>query len=190
VNEGGPTACPSAAASAPQKLPKNQRSRARSGRLHGRVRQAGSSFRSAARMTVSHLHGTTRHTGRSLEPHPAQNHTSTTDRQKRSPCPKRAVCTGGHNERSAPRAFIPRQHHEHWHDASGTTGTRHSDELYTKTGLRPHCPAAERPAFSRRERATRSHSSSNDLARAAVGLECIVGPLIVVAQDVYPSIRR
>ena len=36
-----PTECPSAAASASQKLSKSQRSRARSGRLHGRVRRSG-----------------------------------------------------------------------------------------------------------------------------------------------------
>src|SRR4051794_15319553 len=45
-------------------MSKSERSRARSGRLHGRVRHAGLSFRVATRRTVSLLHGITRHNGR------------------------------------------------------------------------------------------------------------------------------
>ena len=65
-----PTACPSAAASASQRLSKSQRSRARSGRLHGRVRRAGPSFRAAQRMIAPPRYGTTWHDGRLVEPHP------------------------------------------------------------------------------------------------------------------------
>ncbi len=147
------TACPSAAASAPPKLPKNQRSRARSGRLHGRVRHAGLSFPVATRMTVSLLHAITRHDGRLVGTTPytrsrkAQRAfggiTSAHDHTRHDePSAPRAVSTTGVRTTPAQRANA-RRRGARWAIASPTSCSRKRD-------CRPRSPAAERPAHQLR----------------------------------------
>jgi hypothetical protein len=154
--ERRPTGCPSAAASALQQLSKYQRSCARSGRLHGRVRHAGPSFRVATRMTVPLRHGTTWHNGRSAESHPAHDH-AMHHGPVSEPRPaedhvahngraaQRAFLPRLHHGRAARRAVVPRRHHGHWHAGAGTTGVWDRNRLiHPKADCHPRSPAAER----------------------------------------------
>src|SRR5215213_6431485 len=103
----GPTDCPSAAASAPHRLSKYERSCARSGRLHGRVRRAGLSFPFATRMTAPSRHRTTWHDGRSLESHPVHDHTL-------------------HHGRWYHASTTGEQHDGHWHHARSRSRPPHT----------------------------------------------------------------
>ncbi len=125
---GHRTACPSAAASAPYEPSKKPRSRARSGRLHGRVRRSGrhhsgcewhppttpaySHTGTTGVWSPSRTPGITRGTtGRALEPHPAQNYArhngprSGITPSTRSDCPPRAFSTTGLRTTPAQRAI-------------------------------------------------------------------------------------
>jgi hypothetical protein len=71
---------------------------------------AGLSFRSDTRMIAPPWHRTTWHDGRSLESHAARAHAR-------------------HDEQSAPRTFVPHQHHGRMHDGAGTTRVHDSNRL-------------------------------------------------------------
>ena len=149
--ECGLTACPSAAASAPHELSKCLRSRARSGRLHGRVRRSG-----------RHRAGCQPHAPTTSAPYHAGitnlhlNHTPYTITLPRTSAPHNGPAYHAlHHELPAQRAFVPRRHNGLVHDGAGTTGAR---------GARLTAPARKREAnhvprtpnglaFSCRERA-------------------------------------
>jgi hypothetical protein len=156
------TDCRSAAASASHQLSKSQRSRARSGRLHGRVRHAGLSFRGATRLRRPPLHGTTWHDGPPLEPHPAPNHALhdgrwlRITRRTRSRSPRRAFSITSHRTTSAQRAVsitsrrtTPAQRASARKSLARRAFGITPDEEPRKE-CRPRAPAAERSAHQPR----------------------------------------
>ena len=119
-----PTACPSAAASAPHKVCQkaNDRARAAVGCMGGLGGLA----------TQAHLLPACAY------------HTGTQSRRHHAPpsAPRPAHDQAEHNGHSARRAVEPRRHNEHQHDDLGTTGAHIRDRrTEPKTGCRPRCPS-------------------------------------------------
>jgi len=159
-----PTACPSAAASAPHKVCQiaNDRARAAVGCMGGLGGLA----------TQAHLLPACAY------------HTGTQSRRHHAPpsAPRPAHDQAEHNGHSARRAVEPRRHNEHQHDDLGTTGAHIRDRrTEPKTGCRPRCPSRPTGWHSAAARALADASQkANDLAREAVCCNAGLGRLSVV----------
>ena len=180
---------------------KSERSCARSGRLQRWVRRAGPSFRVAASPRAPPQHGTTRHDGRSAEPHQHAITRGTTGVRLEPPA---AHDHARHHGQSAPRAVVPRLHDGHRHDGrsnhacttrfphhgrsyhasttrtctteSGTTGVRESRPMPRKRCADHAATAAERVGIQLPQ-ALHRIPFEKQRSRARSGLlQCRVGP--------------
>jgi hypothetical protein len=109
---------------------------------------------------------TTRHDGRSVEPHAAPNHASTTDAEKESRSTQRAVGTGGHD--ACMLHDQPSYHHS-------TTGMRFCDAVNTKSGVPTTLPQPPNGGVQLPRAHCNNRQKANDLAREAVSWNALFG---------------